>query len=353
MRDQTKVFLLCIMTVILIGCGCYTVSMASEKVQREELKTVKAEATAQIASAITAKSQQEDRGIESGETKQDTFDLKHLALVEERTEAQINDDVANEVPELPEVEGTGENDPAESAPDRAAGSEAEVPAVESAGGDADPGIAGSGTEGYWEPQEEVIDYDMEEPRGVDGGDAEEYGAEEWTDDAEQDSADPETDSADYGTEGDSGSTETYEPEPEYIEPEYVPDDTGDGSLDADGVPEQETLAEGSTGEYVEEPVEDSGEQWEYVGVWTVTGFCGCIECCGQWAGSPTASGAWPTAGWTCASDLPFGTLLYIDGIGYRCVEDRGVGGAWVDIYYDSHQEALNNGMFSADVWIVR
>lgn len=87
------------------------------------------------------------------------------------------------------------------------------------------------------------------------------------------------------------------------------------------------------------------------GVATITHYCNCSICCGQWAGGGTASGTTPTAGRTVAADLPFGTRLLINGQEY-IVEDSGVYGCWVDIYCDSHQEALNRGMYQTEVFII-
>lgn len=87
------------------------------------------------------------------------------------------------------------------------------------------------------------------------------------------------------------------------------------------------------------------------GVATITHYCNCSACCGAWAGGGTASGTTPTAGRTVAADLPFGTRLLINGHEYT-VEDRGVSGCWVDIYCDSHSEALARGMYQAEVYII-
>ena len=87
------------------------------------------------------------------------------------------------------------------------------------------------------------------------------------------------------------------------------------------------------------------------GVATITHYCNCSVCCGQWAGGGTASGTVPTSGRTVAADLPFGTRLMINGHEY-IVEDRGVSGCWVDIYCDSHSEALARGMYQTEVFII-
>jgi len=87
------------------------------------------------------------------------------------------------------------------------------------------------------------------------------------------------------------------------------------------------------------------------GTATITHYCNCSECCGVWAGGGTASGTCPTAGRTVAAELPFGTRLLINGHEY-IVEDSGVSGCWVDIYCDSHAEALARGMYQTEVYII-
>ena len=87
------------------------------------------------------------------------------------------------------------------------------------------------------------------------------------------------------------------------------------------------------------------------GACTITHYCNCSQCCGQWAGGPTASGVMPEAGVTVAADLPFGTEIEINGERYT-VQDRGVSGMWIDVYCSSHDEALSRGMYTADVYII-
>ena len=43
-----------------------------------------------------------------------------------------------------------------------------------------------------------------------------------------------------------------------------------------------------------------------------------------WTGNKTASGTWPKEGRTCAGprNIPFGTVVWIEGVGERIVEDR-------------------------------
>lgn len=92
----------------------------------------------------------------------------------------------------------------------------------------------------------------------------------------------------------------------------------------------------------------------YLGDYTITFYCQCEQCCGRWAWSnSTASGAVPYAGWTVAAgeSLSFGTMIYIEGFGEYCVEDRGVPDGWIDIYVNDHSEIPSYGMTSASVYL--
>ena len=82
------------------------------------------------------------------------------------------------------------------------------------------------------------------------------------------------------------------------------------------------------------------------GVYKVTAYCACSKCCG-WATGITASGARATANHTIAapSTFSFGTKVVINGVTYT-VEDRGgaIQGNRIDVYMDSHAEALQWGV---------
>ena len=90
---------------------------------------------------------------------------------------------------------------------------------------------------------------------------------------------------------------------------------------------------------------------EYV----ITAYCHCVKCCGKSDGI-TASGEKAVEGITVAMDksMPFGTKIYIDGVGERIVQDRGgaIKGNRIDLYFDSHQEALNFGRQTKEVTIL-
>ena len=90
---------------------------------------------------------------------------------------------------------------------------------------------------------------------------------------------------------------------------------------------------------------------KYLGNFKLTSYCSCPVCCGVWSGGPTASGAMPIEGRTVAmAGIPFGTKLIIGGLLYT-VEDRGTPYGHVDIYKNSHQDALNFGVQHADVYL--
>ena len=92
---------------------------------------------------------------------------------------------------------------------------------------------------------------------------------------------------------------------------------------------------------------------------SVTAYCLCRSCCGKnWEKNVTASGVAPERYVTCANGkLPFGTKVYIDGIGYRIVQDRGsgVGKNHFDIYcgVQNHEVAKQFGLKKRKVWIIK
>lgn len=98
--------------------------------------------------------------------------------------------------------------------------------------------------------------------------------------------------------------------------------------------------------------ETSGER-VYLGTFKITHYCACSQCCGESTGL-TASGTYATAGRTvgASGSFDFGTQLEIDGHVY-VVEDRGgFSENTIDIFCDSHEEALEKGSYYTDVYIV-
>lgn len=89
---------------------------------------------------------------------------------------------------------------------------------------------------------------------------------------------------------------------------------------------------------------------------TATGYCACVKCCGKTNGI-TASGTKATAGRTIAmpKGYAFGTKIEIQGKGIYTVEDRGgaIQGNKLDIYFNTHQEALNWGRRTVYIRVVK
>ena len=120
------------------------------------------------------------------------------------------------------------------------------------------------------------------------------------------------------------------------------------SQDYDDVQEEtpsntETSQEGTE----QEDTSSDDSQGKYLGRFRLTGYCNCALCHGQ---GYTASGTVPQAGRTVAMNgIPFGTKLLING-GVYVVEDRGVPYGNVDIYHDTHDQALSFGVGYAEVY---
>lgn len=116
----------------------------------------------------------------------------------------------------------------------------------------------------------------------------------------------------------------------------------------------------------EEPAPKNEPELISLGTYTVTAYCPCVKCCGIWSAEhpsrvgtdyiqKTASGTIPTEGRTIAADpsvLPYGTVIVMDGHEYT-VEDRGgaVKGNKIDIFFESHEEALNWGKQTKIIYI--
>lgn len=99
---------------------------------------------------------------------------------------------------------------------------------------------------------------------------------------------------------------------------------------------------------------------EEAGTFLCTAYCAekYPHICGTGDGI-TASGVEITADVTVAADqnlLPYGTVLYIEGVGVRIVQDKGaaVQGRHLDVAVDTHENALNwAGYGEHKVWIVK
>lgn len=88
---------------------------------------------------------------------------------------------------------------------------------------------------------------------------------------------------------------------------------------------------------------------EYIdlGTYKLTAYCACVNCCGKTDGI-TSTGVKATSGRTIAVDpevIPYGSEVVIDGHTY-IAEDCGgaIRGKRIDVYFDTHQEALEFGV---------
>lgn len=91
-----------------------------------------------------------------------------------------------------------------------------------------------------------------------------------------------------------------------------------------------------------------------LGDFTITAYCPCAACCGKTDGI-TATGVKAREGRTIAVDpkiIPYGTELVINGNTY-IAEDTGgsVKGHKLDIFFNSHLEALEWGVQEHEVFI--
>lgn len=118
---------------------------------------------------------------------------------------------------------------------------------------------------------------------------------------------------------------------------------------------------------VPEPItETAAPELIELGEFKTTAYCTCVKCCGIWSAEHpsrvgtdyvqrTKSGTIPTADRTVSVDpdvIPLGTVLIIDGHEY-IAEDTGsaVKGNIIDIYFDSHELAVEYGVQMKTIYI--
>lgn len=115
-------------------------------------------------------------------------------------------------------------------------------------------------------------------------------------------------------------------------------------------------------------VQDATGEWRNLGTYKLTAYCSCQICCGEYAlnrptdenGNPivyTSTGAIAEAGTTIAVDpsiIPYGSKVKINGHTYIAQDCGGaIKGNRIDVYFDAHQDALQFGVQTAEVLILR
>lgn len=102
------------------------------------------------------------------------------------------------------------------------------------------------------------------------------------------------------------------------------------------------------------------EEYElaYMGNFRYTYYCDerYEHICGYGIGK-TASGKPTEVDWTVAADtsvLPMGSIIYVEGIGFREVMDRGGGvkGNHIDILLTTHNECFSQSLTGGGVWVL-
>lgn len=103
------------------------------------------------------------------------------------------------------------------------------------------------------------------------------------------------------------------------------------------------------------PLIEDDDGMIYIGECTVTAYCPCEKCCGQWSNGITATGTTAQPGVIAVdpSVIPLGSKVVIDGAEYSAEDTGGaIKGYRIDLYMDSHSAALEYGVQNHDVWVV-
>ena len=108
--------------------------------------------------------------------------------------------------------------------------------------------------------------------------------------------------------------------------------------------------------FLQKPLKIFLSYYDNYQVYETTAYCSCKECSGCW-GNQTSTGRTCIAGRTVAVDpsvIPYGTEVYIEGIGWRIAEDTGggVGNKHIDVLVDTHENALSLGVSNGGVWVL-
>lgn len=141
----------------------------------------------------------------------------------------------------------------------------------------------------------------------------------------------------------------YEPTPEPVFVEAIPVEAAVLTPEVEEVIEDEPAAE---------PI--------YMGEFTLTAYCSCSKCCGKWASNRPvddngneivigSTGEVLRSDYSIAVDpdvIPYGSIVIINGKEYKAQDTGGaITGSRIDVYFSSHEEALEFGRQAADVFL--
>lgn len=101
------------------------------------------------------------------------------------------------------------------------------------------------------------------------------------------------------------------------------------------------------GNNIEENKNDSTDELQniYAGSFLITAY--------TWTGNTMANGEYPYVGCAASSDLPIGTVIYIEGIGTYIIKDVCPAPGVIDLYMDTYNECINFGRRTANVYIIQ
>lgn len=105
-------------------------------------------------------------------------------------------------------------------------------------------------------------------------------------------------------------------------------------------------------------IQDINFPAEFQGPYVLTAYCPCKKCVGHKRIVRTSIGLRPKVNKTIAVDptvIPYGSIVYIEGLGYYIAEDCGgsIKGNRIDIYVNNHKEAIAFGKQTRNVWIMK
>lgn len=98
----------------------------------------------------------------------------------------------------------------------------------------------------------------------------------------------------------------------------------------------------------------------YLGEYTLTAYCACPICCGQWSNGYTAAGTLATEGRTIAVDpgvVPYGSkvlLIWPDGTQHEYIAEdcgSGINGNRIDVFIADHEAARVFGVQHAAAYL--